>query len=43
MKWYVAVDDIGAARLLTVNVFLIAPGGPNRTDWGISLLERRKN
>jgi hypothetical protein len=30
MKWYLVVDDIGAALLLTVNFPLIEPGGP---DW----------
>jgi hypothetical protein len=28
MKWYLVVDDIGAALLLTVNFPLIEPGGP---------------
>jgi hypothetical protein len=28
MKWYLVVDDIGAALLLTVNIPLIEPGGP---------------
>jgi hypothetical protein len=29
MKWYLVVDDIGAALLLTVNFPPIAPGGPS--------------
>jgi hypothetical protein len=28
MKWYLVVDDIGAALLLTVNFPTFAPGGP---------------
>ena len=31
MKWYLVVDDIGAAPLLTVNFPLIEPGGPTRS------------
>ena len=35
MKWYLVVDDISAARLLTVNFPLIELGGPGRTLGGI--------
>jgi hypothetical protein len=32
MKWYLVVDDIGAALLRTVNFPRIAPGGPHRAE-----------
>jgi hypothetical protein len=45
MKWYLVIDDIGAAPLLTVNFLLIAPGGPIRTQvhrYHLTTLEPRE-